>query len=321
VVVLLTGCAGFIGFHVAQFLLASGRSILGVDNLNSYYDVNLKKNRLKILTQSSQFSFLQQDIQSSELQDAVPISSISEIVHLAAQAGVRYSIDHPMVYGTSNLIGHLNILELARACKNLQNFVYASSSSVYGDNQKLPFSVSDRTDTPISLYAATKKSNELMSYAYSHLFQIPMTGLRFFTVYGPWGRPDMSAFLFTRAILAGNPIAVFNHGHMRRNFTYIEDIVHGTVNALNRPPSGPSLHRIYNIGNNQSENLMDFIQTIEAILGKKAIVDFQAMQPGDVPETIADIEDTVRDLDFHPQTSIQKGLQFFINWYREYYHV
>ncbi len=320
-VVLLTGCAGFIGFHVAQFLLASGRSILGVDNLNSYYDVNLKKNRLKILTQSSQFSFLQQDIQSSELQDAVPISSISEIVHLAAQAGVRYSIDHPMVYGTSNLIGHLNILELARACKNLQNFVYASSSSVYGDNQKLPFSVSDRTDTPISLYAATKKSNELMSYAYSHLFQIPMTGLRFFTVYGPWGRPDMSAFLFTRAILAGNPIAVFNHGHMRRNFTYIEDIVHGTVNALNRPPSGPSLHRIYNIGNNQSENLMDFIQTIEAILGKKAIVDFQAMQPGDVPETIADIEDTVRDLDFHPQTSIQKGLQFFINWYREYYHV
>jgi UDP-glucuronate 4-epimerase len=315
--ILVTGASGFIGYHLSLKLLQEGYSVIGLDQMNEYYDVSLKKSRLNILKTYPNFNFIHDSIDNPELLDTLKDLSISHIVHLAAQAGVRYSLEKPMIYGVSNLIGHLNMLEIARHL-NVSHFVYASSSSVYGNNKKLPFSVTDPVDHPISLYAATKKADELMSHSYSHLFKIPTTGLRFFTVYGPYGRPDMSAFLFTDAILKGRPIRVFNHGNMRRNFTYIDDIIQGTIGALKKIPH---YYKVYNIGNNKSEHLMDFIHTLEDVIGQKAIMQFEDMQPGDVPETIADIDDTMIDLGFKPTTDIGQGLLNFVSWYRNYYHL
>lgn len=331
--ILVTGNAGFIGFHVAEKLLQRGENVIGIDNLNDYYDVTLKRARLNALSKSPKFTFYQINIAEPKAVDHIikKHPEIDRIVHLAAQAGVRYSLTHPHLYTEANVVGHLAILEACRLLPNLKHLVYASSSSVYGSNQKLPFSVSDPVDHPISLYAATKRTCELMSYTYGHLFGIKSTGLRFFTVYGPWGRPDMSAFLFTKAILAGQEISVFNHGDMRRNFTYIDDIVAGTIACLDNPTeinasissntTSSRLSRIYNIGNNQSEALMDFIHTLEDIIGKKARIRFEEMQPGDVKETIADIADTTKDFGFLPKTNIQEGLKSFVKWYRDYYHV
>ena len=317
---LVTGAAGFIGFHTCQALLAKGESVIGLDNLNPYYEVTLKEARLKQLLSHPHFLFKRGDLSDREmiLGLASEYPTIDNIVHLAAQAGVRYSIENPFVYAESNITGYLHILELGRRLPKLKHLVYASSSSVYGANEKLPFSVHDPVTQPISLYAATKRANELMSYTYAHLYHIPMTGLRFFTVYGPWGRPDMSAFIFTRAILSNKPIPVFNNGDMRRNFTYIDDITQGVTRCLAKPPATPT-HRLYNIGNNESVALMDFIQTLEKCLGKKATLDFQPMQPGDVKETIADISDTERDFGFKPTTSIATGLKHFTDWYKEFY--
>jgi UDP-glucuronate 4-epimerase len=322
--ILVTGSAGFIGYHVSKQLLDRGEEVIGVDNLNDYYDVSLKKARLHQLQQHPHFTFSAINIADREaIQELCKKNpGIEKIVHLAAQAGVRYSLTKPYPYIDSNVVGHLTILEACRHLDKLKHLVYASSSSVYGANQKLPFSVQDPVDTPISLYAATKRSGELMSYTYSHLYGIPTTGLRFFTVYGPWGRPDMSAFLFTKAILNNQEIAVFNHGDMRRNFTYIDDIVTGTINCLDRPPEqDASLARLYNIGNSRSESLMDFIHTLENTLQKKAKIRFEDMQPGDVKETIADISDTTRDFGFHPKTDIEEGLKAFVAWYRGFYGV
>lgn len=322
--VLVTGAAGFIGYHVSEYLLARQEEVIGLDNLNSYYDVNLKKARLQRLQQNSHFTFYQSDLENREnIQNILQKHpNIDKIVHLAAQAGVRYSLTQPFPYIDSNVVGHLAILEMCRHLPKLKHLVYASSSSVYGANQKLPFSVHDPVDTPISLYAATKRSGELMSYTYSHLYGIPATGLRFFTVYGPWGRPDMSAFLFTKAILSDQEISVFNHGDMRRNFTYIDDIVKGTVGCLDHPPKeNEAKSRLYNIGNNRSEALMDFIHTLEKALNKKAKIRFEDMQPGDVKETIADISDTTRDFGFVPKTNIEDGLNQFVAWYRGFYGV
>lgn len=320
---LVTGAAGFIGYHICQSLLKRGESVIGVDNLNDYYDVRLKQARLEQLQTNKSFIFERLNIADrTAIEDLVKKhSNIDRIVHLAAQAGVRYSLINPYAYIESNTTGHLTLLEACRVLPKLKHFVYASSSSVYGANQKLPFSISDPVEHPISLYAATKRNCELMSYTYSHLFQIPSTGLRFFTVYGPWGRPDMSAFIFTKSILEGKPISVFNQGDMRRNFTYIDDIVQGTIACLDNPPatnlSVP--HRVYNIGNNRSESLMDFIHTLENAIGKKAIIQFEAMQPGDVKETIADITETTRDFGFLPKTHIEEGLNHFVTWYRQFY--
>jgi UDP-glucuronate 4-epimerase len=319
--VLVTGAAGFIGFHTCQALLAQGEEVIGLDNLNSYYDVSLKQARLDNLLPHPKFRFQKLDLIDREnilgLAQAFP--TIENIVHLAAQAGVRYSIENPFAYADANITGYLNILELARRLPGLKHMVYASSSSVYGANQKLPFSIHDPVDQPMSLYAATKRANELMGYTYAHLYQIPLTGLRFFTVYGPWGRPDMSAFIFTKAILNDQPIPVFNHGDMRRNFTYIDDIIQGVTRCLASPPTTDPKHRIYNIGNNESVALMDFIGCLEQHLGKKARIDFKPMQPGDVKETIADITDTQRDFGFKPSTQVDVGLGHFTNWYRSYY--
>lgn len=319
--ILVTGAAGFIGYHVCQKLLQRQEKVIGIDNLNHYYDVRLKEARLAELKSQPHFEFYKIDIANkTDFDDFIKKNThITRIVHLAAQAGVRYSLTNPFAYTEANVVGHLAILE---ACRTLpiKHLVYASSSSVYGANQKLPFSVNDPVDHPISLYAATKRSTELMSYTYSHLFGIPATGLRFFTVYGPWGRPDMSAFIFTDAIFSDEEIPVFNQGDMRRNFTYIDDIVAGTIACLDNPPNPHSpLHRIYNIGNNRSEPLMGFIQTLENIIGKKAKIRFEAMQPGDVKETIADISDTTRDFGFLPKTHITEGLTQFVSWYRKYY--
>lgn len=326
--ILVTGAAGFIGYHVSKLLLQNNETVISVDNLNDYYDVNLKQARLKDLKAHPNFTFHQLDIADKTGMERVIEAhpDIDRIVNLAAQAGVRYSLTNPRAYTESNIVGYLNILE---ACRNLpiKHLVYASSSSVYGANTKLPFSVNDPVEQPISLYAATKRSNELMSYTYSHLFGIPATGLRFFTVYGPWGRPDMSAFIFTKSILEGKEITVFNHGDMKRNFTYIGDIVQGTIACLNKPPGTQNVaekivpHRVYNIGNNRSENLMDFIQTLERIIGQKAKIRFEAIQPGDVKETIADITDTTRDFNFIPITNIEEGLTNFVKWYRNFYNV
>lgn len=317
---LVTGAAGFIGFHACQHLLNQGLDVIGIDNLNTYYDVNLKQARLNELLKHPRFQFLKLDISDrpAMAQLAVEHPNIQQIIHLAAQAGVRYSLENPHAYADANVVGYLNVLELARHLKHLKHLVYASSSSVYGANQKLPFSVHDPVDQPISLYAATKRANELMSYTYTHLYHIPITGLRFFTVYGPWGRPDMSAFIFTKAILNNQPIPVFNHGDMRRNFTYIDDIVQGVMGCLNNPPKTPT-HRVYNIGNNESVALMDFIRQLEHYLGKTAVLDMQPMQPGDVKETIADISDTQKDFGFQPTTDIQTGLKQFTDWYRGFY--
>jgi UDP-glucuronate 4-epimerase len=324
--VLVTGAAGFIGFHVSAALLRRGERVLGVDNLNDYYDVILKQARLAELRRLPGFAFERVELAERGALEALlrRHRETDRIVHLAAQAGVRYSLTNPHAYIGANIQGHLEVLEAGRALPRLKHLVYASSSSVYGGNSKLPFSVADRVDTPHSLYAATKKADELMSYCYSHLYRLPTTGLRFFTVYGPWGRPDMAAWLFTEAILAGKPIRVFNHGDMRRDFTYVDDIVSGVVACLDRPPAdsgGEPPCRLYNLGNHRSEDLKRFIALLETALGRQAIIELEPMQPGDVPATYADIAETERDLGFAPTTPIDDGLPRFVAWYRAYHHL
>lgn len=320
---LLTGAAGFIGFHTSLRLLKRGETVVGLDSVNDYYDVRIKHARLEQLKAFPNFTFHQIDIadRAAMAEMIKGHQDVKRIIHLAAQAGVRYSLINPYAYTHSNIDGHLVMLELARNLPKLEHMAYASSSSVYGGNVKLPFSVEDRVDNPISLYAATKKANELMSHCYSHLFKIPTTGFRFFTVYGPWGRPDMSAFLFTKAIFENQPIHVFNHGDMRRDFTFVEDIVSGVVAATDNPPSGDLPYRVYNIGNNRSEKLTRFIELIEEACGKKAEVILEPMQPGDVKETYADIEAIRRDHGYEPTTSIDEGIPQFVDWYRRFYNV
>lgn len=316
--ILVTGSAGFIGFHTCQRLLAQGHAVIGIDNLNHYYDPNLKQARLKQLLETANFQFERLD-----LAQYVPLAAIfaqhqpEQVIHLAAQAGVRYSLENPQTYVDSNLTGFVNILE---ACRHypVQHLIYASSSSVYGANTKIPFSVGDAVEQPVSLYAATKRANELMAYTYSHLYQIPATGLRFFTVYGPWGRPDMAYFSFTRAIMAGQPINVFNHGQLRRDFTYIDDAVEALMRLISLPPQGTPPHQIYNLGHNQPVALLRFIEILETYLGRKAQKNFLPMQPGDVLETYADIDDLVRDTGFKPSISIETGLEKFVDWYLSY---
>ena len=324
--VLVTGVAGFIGSQVAARLIERGIAVVGIDNLNDYYDPALKQARLDGLTGHNGFSFRRLDIQDREaiLALAGEFPEVTEIVHLAAQAGVRYSLENPFAYIESNVMGHLCMMELARRLPKLRHFVYASSSSVYGGNKELPFSVDQRVDKPVSLYAATKRADELMTYCYAHLYDLPSTGLRFFTVYGPWGRPDMSAYIFTKAIFEDRPIRIFNHGDMRRDFTYIDDIVAGVLAVIDRPPqrdgeTPPA--RVYNLGNHRSEPLLRFIELIEEACGKPAIREFDEMQPGDVQETYADIEPARRDLGFEPKTSIDEGLPRFVEWYRRYHGV
>lgn len=331
--ILVTGAAGFIGFHLTMSLLKHGHEVIGLDNLNNYYDINLKKARLAILEKEPQFIFEKVNLADQpEIKRVFSTYRPQWVVNLAAQAGVRYSLENPYVYGESNLTGFLNILE---GCRNAQveHLVYASSSSVYGANTKIPFSVHDKVDHPVSLYAATKKANELMAHTYSHLYQLPTTGLRFFTVYGPWGRPDMAYFKFTKNILAGESIDVFNFGKNRRDFTYIDDIVTGIIKVLNRIPkenpdwsgvnpdcaSSSAPYRIYNIGNNKPVELFYFIRVLEDCLGKKAILNFLPPQPGDVIETYADIDDLVAETGFKPQTSIEQGMTRFVDWYQEYF--
>ena len=324
--VLVTGAAGFIGFHTCSALLAQGERVIGVDDVNDYYDVSLKEARLTILDKGGDFSFERLDIAERDDMDALigRHPGITRVVHLAAQAGVRYSLVNPYIYVRTNVEGHLVMLEACRKLENLEHFVFASSSSVYGANTKMPFSVEDRVEEPVSLYGSTKRSAELISHSYSRLHGMPQTGLRFFTVYGPWGRPDMAAFIFSRKILAGEPIPVYNNGDMRRDFTYIDDIVAGILASLDRPPAieaGAPPFRIYNLGNNKSERLMDFIALIEKTLGRKAEVELLPMQPGDVKESYADISSSQRDLGFQPKVTIDQGVPRFIEWYREYYSV
>jgi len=322
--VLVTGAAGFIGFHTSLRLLARGDAVVGVDNLNSYYDPRLKHARLARLREHPGFTFVEADIADRAAMSSVAQAhpDVTDYVNLAAQAGVRHSLKAPHDYTHSNVEGHLVMLELARANRNCRHFVYASSSSVYGNNPKLPFAVEDPVDHPISLYAATKKACELMSHCYSHLYGIPTTGLRFFTVYGPWGRPDMAAYLFASAIEAGQPIKVFNHGDMRRDFTYVDDIVAGVVGVLDNPPprsEGVPPYRVYNIGNSRSEALLDFIGLIEQSLGKKAEYQLLPMEPGDIKETYADISAIQRDIGFAPTTPISVGIPRFIAWFKAYH--
>ncbi len=324
--VLLTGVAGFIGFHVAQVLLRAGHFVIGIDNVSPYYDTALKYARLKILQETfpETFVFCKGDIADRPWVEHIWKSAqrpIARVIHLAAQAGVRYSLVNPYEYVTTNVMGHLVLLEQARHQENFKHFVYASSSSVYGANEEIPFSEAHRTEKPMALYAVTKKSDELMSRSYAHLFKIPGTGLRFFTVYGPWGRPDMALFIFTKKILAGEPIPVFNNGKMKRDFTYVDDIVAGIIAAFNNPPSGDVPHKVYNLGNHKSEPLMRYIQLIEQELGKKAIYDMQPMQPGDVPESFSDITLAQKELGFSPKTNIDQGIKNFVAWYRSYYGV
>ncbi len=328
---LITGAAGFIGFHLAERLMARGGTVTGVDNLNDYYDPQLKRDRLAALQSRypDQFSFVEVDFADhAALDAALDATTIDRIAHLGAQAGVRYSIDNPRAYVQANLVGHLNLLEVARA--RSVPMVYASSSSVYGGNKTLPFRVEDRVDHPMSLYAATKKADELMSETYAHLYKIPLTGLRFFTVYGPWGRPDMAMWIFTKAIFAGTPIKVFNEGAMRRDFTYVDDIVSGVVACLDNPPpddgtikaggsKGP--HRLYNIGNHRSEALTHMIALIEEACGQTAVREMHPLQPGDVPETFADISAISGDLGYAPTTTIADGIPRFVRWYRDYHGV
>jgi UDP-glucuronate 4-epimerase len=321
--VLLTGAAGFIGFHVAQALLSRGDEVVGVDNLNSYYEVALKQSRLDQLVAQQGFSFEKADISDRQAMAVIAAThpSTTHIVHLAAQAGVRHSLTDPYTYVTSNVMGQVVMLELARHFEKFEHFVYASSSSVYGGNTKLPFSIDDETEQPNSLYAATKKADELIGHTYAHLYGIAATGLRFFTVYGPWGRPDMAAFLFTKAILKGEPIRVFNHGEMWRDFTYIDDIVAGVLSAMAHKPKGTPPHSIYNLGNHKSEKLTDFIGTLENALGRKAIFHLEPMQPGDVARTYADIDASQRDLGFEPKVPISEGIPRFVQWYKDYYRL
>ncbi len=330
--VLVTGVAGFIGFHLARALVARGDSVVGIDNLNDYYAVSLKQDRLAALAAEAgdRFTFHQVDFADMPALDAALAGEqIDRVVHLGAQAGVRYSIENPHAYVQSNLVGHVNLLEFARH-RQLDHLVYASSSSVYGGNTKLPFAVEDRSDHPVSLYAATKRADELISESYAHLYRLPQTGLRFFTVYGPWGRPDMMLWIFTQKILAGEPIPVFNQGEMWRDFTHIDDIIAGVLASLDNPPPDDGLekaggsvkpHRLYNIGNSQSEHLMKVVGLLEEACGRKAVIDFQPMQPGDVPATYADIAAIRRDLGYAPTTSIEMGVSGFVRWYRDYHGV
>jgi UDP-glucuronate 4-epimerase len=319
--ILVTGAAGFIGAAVSDALLARGAPVIGVDNLNDYYDVGLKQARLERLAARPRFDFHQIDISDRDrmLRLAADFPGITHIVHLAAQAGVRYSLVNPYAYVTANVMGQVVVQELARALPALKHFVYASSSSVYGANKKTPFAVGDAVDQPNSLYAATKLADELIGHAYAHLYGIPSTGLRFFTVYGPWGRPDMAPILFATAIARGEPIRVFNHGEMWRDFTYIDDIVDGVLRALDRPASGTPPHAIYNLGNHKSEKLTDFIAEIEKAMGKTALKKLEPLQPGDVPATYADIAATTRDLGFEPKTPISIGIPKFVAWFNSYY--
>ncbi|MBM3733507.1 MAG: NAD-dependent epimerase/dehydratase family protein [Acidimicrobiia bacterium] len=321
---LVTGAAGFIGYHVAAALLARGESVLGLDNVNAYYDVKLKETRLERLRAAKNFAFVRADVADA---DALAASfaahpAIDRIVHLAAQAGVRHSLKEPMAYVRSNVGGQVALLEAVRRQPKLRHFVYASSSSVYGGNAKLPFSVHDRTDSPLSLYAASKKEQELIAHAYAHIWRVPATGLRFFTVYGPWGRPDMAAYIFARRIVAGEPIPVFNNGDMRRDFTFIDDIVAGVLATLDRPPVDDGRHppaRLYNLGNSRSEPLTRYIELIEKALGRKATMEMLPLQPGDVTDTYADIEDSRRDLGFEPRVTIEEGIPRFVAWFRDYH--
>jgi UDP-glucuronate 4-epimerase len=322
--VIVTGVAGFIGSHVARQLLARGETVVGIDNVNDYYSVALKEARLAELAKLPGFVFHRANIADREAIFAIAgqHKDATGVIHLAAQAGVRYSLQNPYAYVEANVMGQVVMLEAVRQLPRLQSFVYASSSSVYGANKTQPFSVADRVDTPVSLYAATKRSDELITYAYSRLYGIPATGLRFFTVYGPWGRPDMAIYLFTDAILAGRPIDVFNHGEMARDFTYIDDIASGTVAALDRPPAAEPdgvRHAVYNLGNHHPEKLMDLIHQLEALLGRKAEMRLLPMQPGDVAETFADIEASQRMLGYSPSTSIAEGLARFVEWYKSYH--
>ena len=331
--VLVTGAAGFIGMHVSQRLLNRGDEVVGLDNLNDYYDVNLKLARLAEIEGMSGFTFLQADLADrATLESCFGEYKFDAVINLAAQAGVRYSLENPHAYVDSNIVGFMNVLECCRH-HNIGHLVYASSSSVYGLNSSMPFSIHDNVDHPISLYAASKKANELMAHTYSHLYGLPTTGLRFFTVYGPWGRPDMALFLFTEAIVKGEPIKVFNNGEMLRDFTYIDDIVEGVLRVLDKPATpntawnsdspdpgtSPAHYRLYNIGNNNPVKLLDFIAAIEQALGKQAIKNMLPIQPGDVAATYANIEDLEQDVGYRPDTPIAKGIEQFVNWYQDYY--
>ena len=321
--ILITGIAGFIGSHLARNLLTRGDKILGIDNISDYYDVNLKYDRLNILKKYKKFIFEKVDISNySDLEKIIKKHKVSKICHLAAQAGVRYSLEAPMEYIKSNIVGHLNMLEICRNYE-IKNIVYASSSSVYGGNTKVPFSVSDRVDSPVSLYAATKRSDELMSYTYNHLYGINTIGLRFFTVYGPWGRPDMATWIFTKKIINDEPIEVFNNGNMERDFTYIDDIINGTISILDscKDDSNESFSKVYNIGNNKPENLLNFITLIEENLGKKAIKIMKPLQKGDVANTYADIKDIQADYNFIPKTKLVEGIPRFIEWFKSYHNL
>jgi UDP-glucuronate 4-epimerase len=317
--ILVTGAAGFIGAALSLHLLERGDDVVGMDNLNDYYDIDLKKARLVRLTPHKNFTFLECDIANNEA--IAPLFAKEKfqcVVHLAAQAGVRYSITNPLVYAQSNLVGFLTILEGCRQ-QNVAHLVYASSSSVYGANTKLPFSTSDNVDHPVSLYAATKKANELMAHSYSHLYGLSTTGLRFFTVYGEWGRPDMSPFIFTRQILANKPIDLFNYGNHQRDFTYIDDIIKGVMCVVDTPPT--ENYRLYNIGNSQPEQLLTFVETLEKYLGKTAIKNLLPMQAGDVQDTYADMDGMKRDFNYSPKTSLDEGLEKFVQWYKSFYDV
>ncbi len=333
--ILVTGAAGFIGYHVSEYLLARGDSVVGLDNINDYYEVSLKEARLARLQGHDNFSFLRADLEDrAALERLFQEQHFDGVINLAAQAGVRYSIENPRAYIDSNIVGFINILECCRH-HGTGHLVYASSSSVYGMNTSMPFSVHDNVDHPVSLYAASKKANELMAHTYSHLYGLPTTGLRFFTVYGPWGRPDMALFLFTRAIIAGEPIKVFNHGRMQRDFTFIDDIVEGVVRVLDKPAqanpdfdsaapdpgSSSAPYRIYNIGNNQPVLLLDYIAAIEKALGMQAEKELLPMQPGDVPATYADIDALEAAVGYRPATPVDAGVAKFVEWYRDYYRV
>ena len=331
--IMVTGTAGFIGFHLTRRLLEQSIDVVGVDNLNSYYDVKLKKDRLAQLQDAPGFQFIRQDIgERTEMAQLFDEQQCDKVVHLAAQAGVRYSLENPYAYTDSNLTGFINILEGCRATR-VSHLVYASSSSVYGANARTPFSVQDSVGHPVSLYAATKRANELMAHSYSHLYDLPTTGLRFFTVYGPWGRPDMALYLFTQAILAGEPIQLFNEGRMKRDFTYVDDIVEGLLRVIDQPAqansdwsgddpnpaSSSAPYRLYNIGNQNPVSLDEFVTTLETCLGKTAIKELTAMQPGDVLETSADTSGLAADFGFQPKTSLATGIQRYVQWYRDYH--
>ena len=331
--ILITGAAGFIGFHLAKRFAAGGADVFGIDNLNDYYSVQLKKDRLRVLEKETNFRFEPIDLADGEsLEEIFKAFGFTHVVNLAAQAGVRYSLLNPKSYINSNIVGFANLLECCRH-HAVEHLVYASSSSVYGLNTAMPFSVHDNVDHPVSLYAASKKSNELMAHTYSYLYKLPTTGLRFFTVYGPWGRPDMALYLFTKAICEGKPINVFNHGKMRRDFTYIDDIVEGVYRVVHRipepnplwdgnnpdPGSSPAPYKLYNIGNNNTVELERFITVLEDALGQKAIRNYMDLQPGDVPATYANVDDLIRDVGFKPSTTIEEGIEHFITWYKDYY--